>query len=83
MGGLHSEEAATYNVKFQRTIQQIQDEIRERREWIGVEWVSDDEDEGDEVEGEGKKKATREVRFLDYACGTGLVSKVCCNIFSI
>ncbi len=38
-----------------------------------MEWVNDDE--GDEEVEEG----ARVVRLLDYACGTGLVSKVCWN----
>lgn len=58
-------------------------EIRARREWIGVEWIEEgDQDEDDEVEEEaevgGERKPPREVRVLDYACGTGLVTRVSC-----
>lgn len=38
-------------------------EIRDRLDWFGVDWAQDQE----------KRK---EVRFLDYACGTGLISRV-------
>ncbi len=41
------------------------EEIRERVGFIGVDWVDQDEDEA-----EGKKE--KEVRLLDYACGTGV-----------
>ncbi|GME49923.1 Methyltransferase type 11 [Neofusicoccum parvum] len=37
-------------------------EIRDRLDWFGVDWAQDQE----------KRK---EVRFLDYACGTGLISR--------
>lgn len=60
----NSEHAKTYNTKFQKTIDQLIKQIELRREWIGVKWVEEDEQ-------------GREVRLLDYACGTGLVTRVC------
>jgi len=70
-----SEAASTYNTKFSKTIQQIIDEIQARKEWIGVDWV-DESSDGEEVVGSSSKEPKRTVRLLDYACGTGLVSRV-------
>ncbi len=47
-------------------MQQLMDELREKREWIGVDWFDENKKAGE----------AKEVRLLDYACGTGLVSKV-------
>ena len=83
----NSNTAATYNSRFSKTMEQIQEEIRERREWIGGDWVEDSDSE-DEEEGESGVKGgvekvggkvgggKRSVRLLDYACGTGSVSRV-------
>ncbi|KUJ23612.1 S-adenosyl-L-methionine-dependent methyltransferase [Mollisia scopiformis] len=65
------EAASTYNTKYSKTINQIIKEIQTRKDWIGVDWaedVSDDENTSSSV----PKKT---VRLLDYACGTGLVSR--------
>ena len=70
-----SENASTYNTKFQKTIQQIIDEIQARRDWIGVDWVEDTSENEDES-GTVTKDLKKTVRLLDYACGTGLVSRV-------
>jgi hypothetical protein len=67
-----SEAASTYNSKFSKTIQQIIDEIQQRKDWIGVDWVEDSTDDEDE-----SSPPKRTVKLLDYACGTGLVSRVC------
>lgn len=59
--------AESYDTKpWQREISaQITAELRSKLDFIGVDWLkSSGEDEG------------REVRLLDYACGTGLVSRV-------
>ncbi|EKG18055.1 Methyltransferase type 11 [Macrophomina phaseolina MS6] len=37
-------------------------EIRDRIDWFGVDWAKENE-------------KSKEVRFLDYACGTGLISR--------
>ena len=42
----------------------VMKETRDRLDWLGVDWIKDGE--------KGK-----EVRLLDYACGTGLMSRVC------
>jgi len=52
------------------------EEIRARLDFIGVDWVADDENgDGNAAEGDAQSKKT--VRLLDYACGTGLISRVC------
>lgn len=38
-------------------------EIRNRVDWFGVDWAKE-------------KETSKEVRLLDYACGTGLISRV-------
>jgi hypothetical protein len=65
-------------------------EIRDRLDWIGVDFLdSDDEDEeddelatadnlanNDDVSGDQRTFEKKSVRLLDYACGTGMVSRV-------
>ncbi len=68
-----SEAASTYNTKFSKTIQQVINEIQKRKDWIGVDWAEDISDTEDGSSSAPKKT----VRLLDYACGTGLVSRVC------
>jgi hypothetical protein len=68
-----SEASKTYNNKFSKTIQQIIEEIQARKDWIGVDWA---EDESDSEDDSSSAKYTKTVRLLDYACGTGLVSRV-------
>lgn len=46
------------------------EEIRERRDFIGVDWVSEDDEVEDGSKEEGAQK--KSVRLLDYACGTGV-----------
>jgi hypothetical protein len=49
-----------------------------------VDWASEDED-SDDNEDENKESVngpTREVRLLDYACGTGMMSRVSFLTFS-
>ncbi|KAH6710918.1 S-adenosyl-L-methionine-dependent methyltransferase [Leptodontidium sp. MPI-SDFR-AT-0119] len=66
-----NEAASTYNSKFAKTIQQIIDEIQKYHEWIGVDWAEDSDSETEDSSASPKKT----VRLLDYACGTGLVSR--------
>jgi hypothetical protein len=68
-------------------------EIQDRLEWIGVDFLdSDDEDEEDDELADADERANtnsgvgdqntmekKSVRFLDYACGTGTVSRVSFN----
>jgi SAM-dependent methyltransferase len=64
-------EAATYDSKHERTLAQIVKEIQSRLEFIGADWVDDDES-GDEEQNHTPKK---HVRLLDYASGTGVISR--------
>lgn len=42
---------------------------------MGVDWLTEDEDlDSEDGPAEGPSKR---VRLLDYACGTGMMSKVC------
>ncbi|TVY43336.1 putative methyltransferase [Lachnellula occidentalis] len=68
-----NEAASSYNNKFEKTILQIIHEIQDRREWLGVDWVEDASE--DESSTSNSKGASRAVRLLDYACGTGSVSR--------
>ncbi|KAK3372414.1 S-adenosyl-L-methionine-dependent methyltransferase [Podospora didyma] len=74
-------EAATYDAKHEKTLSQIVMEIRSRLDFIGVDWVDDDSDSnGDDVAEQQKNddapaEPKRQVRLLDYACGTGVVSR--------
>ncbi|KAK4239103.1 S-adenosyl-L-methionine-dependent methyltransferase [Achaetomium macrosporum] len=70
-----NKEAAHYDTKHEKTINKLIEEIRAKLDFIGVDWVEDDEDtEGNgEKTNEGAQEKT--VRLLDYACGTGVVSR--------
>ncbi|KAI9056035.1 hypothetical protein LZ554_000967 [Drepanopeziza brunnea f. sp. 'monogermtubi'] len=67
-----NEASSTYNSRFAKTIQQVIDEIRKHHEWIGVDWTEDSSGSESEDSSVAPKKT---VRLLDYACGTGLVSR--------
>lgn len=60
--------AAEYDAKpwQQKITAQLTEQIRNHLNWIGVDWVS-----SSTPPNEGK-----EVRLLDYACGTGMISRV-------
>jgi hypothetical protein len=64
-----SKEASTYDSKHERGLGQILDHIRGRLDFIGVDWVDDDDDDAED-------DPDKSVRLLDYACGTGNVSRV-------
>ena len=54
-------------------------EIRARKDWIGVHWIEDSsDDDGAEEESPKRSPADRTtgVRLLDYAAGTGMISRV-------
>lgn len=79
--------AAQYDSKFEKSLQQLTEAIQSRLDFIGVDWA-DDEDDDDDEEGDEKDKdavgqtsqpanSPRQVRLLDYACGTGMISRVC------
>ncbi|KAK7972730.1 methyltransferase domain-containing protein [Apiospora saccharicola] len=73
-------EASNYDSKFQKTIQQLTEAIQERLDFIGVDWVADEDDDAVEDDAAAEEvgdraSPSREVRLLDYACGTGLMSR--------
>ncbi|TGJ78834.1 hypothetical protein E0Z10_g9928 [Xylaria hypoxylon] len=71
---IFNEEAASYDDKHRKLIERLTRELQARLDFIGVDWASDDEDSSEE-DGEGNdENPRREVRLLDYACGTGVMS---------
>jgi hypothetical protein len=50
------------------------EEIKSRRDWMGSNWIEDDSD--DESSPTTSEASAKSVRLLDYACGTGMVSRV-------
>lgn len=81
---MSSKLAAEYDTKYEKTILQLEKEIRKRKDFIGAGWVTDDDDDDDDDDSESESAAQstaangRSVRLLDYACGTGLISRVSC-----
>ncbi|KAI1080491.1 S-adenosyl-L-methionine-dependent methyltransferase [Whalleya microplaca] len=77
------EEAAVYDAKHAKVNERLTEKIQSRLDFIGVDWASDDEDddgsesadESDEKLKKSTSKPKREVRLLDYACGTGMMSR--------
>ena len=50
---------------LEKLVAQHKQELQDRREWIGIDWVSDS----------SASTPAHEVRVLDYACGPGTVSE--------
>ncbi|KAK1993905.1 methyltransferase domain-containing protein [Colletotrichum falcatum] len=78
--------AAEYDARYEKTTLQLEREVRKRKEFIGADWVVDeDEDEDDDDDDGGEDGSDRPVqlsateskriKLLDYACGTGLISR--------
>ncbi|KAJ8131715.1 hypothetical protein O1611_g1909 [Lasiodiplodia mahajangana] len=73
---IFNEEAASYDDKHRKLNERLTRELQARLDFIGVDWADDDDDDSDGESGEGdSKKPRREVRLLDYACGTGMMSR--------
>lgn len=68
-------EAANYDAKHEKAAGEIARRIHAKFDFIGVDWVEDDSSEDEECSASGEEPE-REVRFLDYACGTGSMSRV-------
>ncbi|KAK4153714.1 methyltransferase [Chaetomidium leptoderma] len=66
--------ASSYDSRHEKTLNKLIEEIRARTDFIGVDWVDDEEDD-DDVEESGNAAPKKSVRLLDYACGTGVVSR--------
>jgi hypothetical protein len=62
-----SKEAAHYDTKHEKTLNKLIEEIRAKLDFIGADWVEDNEANSNEGVQEEKT-----VRLLDYACGTGV-----------
>ncbi|EHL01022.1 putative Uncharacterized methyltransferase [Glarea lozoyensis 74030] len=70
--------AASYNTRFSKTIDQIILEIQSRTDWINVEWSESppsSPENASTTDTSQDLEPKRSVRLLDYACGTGLVSR--------
>ncbi|KAF3019439.1 hypothetical protein E8E14_013326 [Neopestalotiopsis sp. 37M] len=78
--------AAQYDTKFEKSLQQLTEAIQSRLDFIGVDWADDDDDDDDnddQQDSDEKNKEdnartpndSRQVRLLDYACGTGMISR--------
>jgi len=68
-----NQEAASYDAKHERTLNQIVKEIQSRLDFIGVDWVNDDDDSDNDgtTDKADEGGPTKQVRLLDYASGTG------------
>ncbi|KAI9732039.1 MAG: hypothetical protein M1818_007634 [Claussenomyces sp. TS43310] len=71
-----NKKAASYSSSNEKTISQLVAEIQSRKDWIGAQWVEEGDRSVDDGPA-GSSGETREVRLLDYACGPGMVSRVC------
>ncbi|KAI5867699.1 S-adenosyl-L-methionine-dependent methyltransferase [Durotheca rogersii] len=75
-----NDEASTYDSKHGKLLERLIQELQARRDWIGVDWADGDDsaEEDDEHLDDIQSKSTeakKEVRLLDYACGTGMISR--------
>ena len=60
-----SEQSANYDSKHERVAQIVKKALEERKDWIEVRWAKDND-----------LHFGRETRLLDYACGTGSITKI-------
>ncbi|KAG7291526.1 hypothetical protein NEMBOFW57_001545 [Staphylotrichum longicolle] len=56
---LSSKEAASYDSKHEKTLNKLIEEIRERVEFIGADWVDDDDEAGDDGEVQSENAQTK------------------------
>ncbi|ESZ98522.1 hypothetical protein SBOR_1184 [Sclerotinia borealis F-4128] len=65
--------ASTYDTRFQKTMEQLISIIQEPRtlSFIGANWVSDSPESSDSSE----PTPNHTIKLLDYACGTGLITR--------
>ncbi|KUI72695.1 hypothetical protein VM1G_08107 [Cytospora mali] len=68
-------EAAHYDAKHEKTTEEIARRIETRRDFIGVDWIEDDDSSEDENGDDTHRQPHRTVKVLDYACGTGSMSR--------
>ncbi|PSS03303.1 S-adenosyl-L-methionine-dependent methyltransferase [Coniella lustricola] len=79
------DEAEGYDAKHEKTAEEIMRRVAARRDFIGIGWIEDededeDDDEDDDEDAEvqnykAEKSPSHSVRVLDYACGTGNMSR--------
>lgn len=60
----NSEQSANYDSKNERITQIVAQALQERKDWIDVRWAKPDD-----------MQYGRETRLLDYACGTGSITR--------
>ncbi|KAL2758353.1 hypothetical protein ACRALDRAFT_1068705 [Sodiomyces alcalophilus JCM 7366] len=60
--------AADYDSRFEKTVDQLVREIRKRKQLISNHWVEEEEDDNE-------RTGPKTIKLLDYACGTGLISR--------
>ncbi|KAH6651746.1 S-adenosyl-L-methionine-dependent methyltransferase [Truncatella angustata] len=65
------DQAAQYDTKHEKSLQQLTEAIQSKLDFIGADWVDDDDDDDDD----GQTDSSKQVRLLDYACGTGMISR--------
>ncbi|ROW07136.1 hypothetical protein VPNG_07351 [Cytospora leucostoma] len=77
-----SNEAADYDARHEKTTEEIARRIEARRDLIGMDWVEDDSSSGsseDEEDNDARNAPPpppgKTVKILDYACGTGSMSR--------
>ncbi|KAJ2899668.1 methyltransferase-like protein [Zalerion maritima] len=59
--------AKEYDAKHGKTLEELMKHVRSLKDFIGSNWASEDDEAA----------SKKEVRLLDYACGTGMVSRTC------
>lgn len=74
--GIFSNEAADYDAKHEKTTAEIARRLEARRGLIGVEWLEEDDSSDEQGVSTTDAVPARAVRVLDYACGTGSMSRV-------
>jgi hypothetical protein len=68
--------AETYHDNNEKTTSRLIEEVRLRLDWIGVDFLDEDDNDDEEGEAPSAQKKARIVRLLDYACGPGMMSRV-------
>lgn len=71
---MNSNEASGYDSKHEQATEEIARRIKAKLDFLGVNWVQDDSSEDEDEPKDGKTE--KQVRLLDYACGTGSMSRV-------
>ncbi|KAJ4386186.1 hypothetical protein N0V93_009079 [Gnomoniopsis smithogilvyi] len=69
-------EASRYDAKHEQATEEIAQRIKGKLDFLGVDWVEDGSSEEEDEDGKGDGKPERQVRLLDYACGTGSMSRI-------